>query len=128
MRAMVLAASLLALVLPAGVKAAGFRLPSGNIACGLVVNTLRCDILSGLRPEPRSTCELDWTGLTLSAGGRARPTCAGDTVVDPSAPVLAYGGSWRRAGITCLATRSALVCTNGRGHGFLLAREGWRLL
>jgi len=127
-RRVVLATSLLALVLPGGANAAGFRTPSGNIACGLFGSVLRCDILSGLRPEPRGACELDWTGLTLTAGGRARPTCAGDTVFDPRASILGYGKSWKRAGFTCLTTRSALVCTNRRGNGFLLAREGWRLL
>ena len=42
-----------------------FRPPSGNIACGYYRPTLRCDVLSGLVPEPRGACELDWTGVSV---------------------------------------------------------------
>jgi hypothetical protein len=106
-----------------------FRMPSGNIGCAFVARgaSLRCDILSGLRPEPRGRCELDWTGLNVAATGRARPTCAGDTAVDRRAPVLRYGRSWRRGGVTCLSRTIGLRCRNRAGHGFFLSRERWRL-
>ena len=105
---------------------ATFRMPSGNIGCGQFAGSLRCDILSGLRPRPTGGCELDWTGLSLEARGRARPTCAGDTVYDPRAPVLLYGRTWRRGGITCFARRTGLRCSNRTRRGFVLARERWR--
>jgi hypothetical protein len=40
-----------------------FRTPTKNIACGYVTGlgapaSLRCDIRSGLRPEPKRACEL----------------------------------------------------------------------
>jgi hypothetical protein len=58
-----------------------FILPSGNIACNLWENnSLRCDIRNGLNPLPKSTCALDWTGISLGKSQKARPTCAGDTV------------------------------------------------
>ena len=103
-----------------------FRTPSGNIGCGHYAGWLRCDVLSGLRPEPTSACELDWTGVSLAATGRARPTCAGDTVYDRRAPILRYGATWRRGGITCVSRRAGLRCSNGARHGFVLARERWR--
>jgi hypothetical protein len=113
----------------------GFRMPSRNIGCLFEPpipgsggkGVLRCDILSGLKPEPRRRCELDWTGVAVNAIGRASPTCAGDTAFDRRTPILRYGTTWRRAGIVCRSRRTGLRCTNGRGHGFVLARERWRV-
>ena len=106
-----------------------FRTPSGNIGCVYVARgrTLRCDILSGLRPQPRGRCELDWTGLTIASTGRARPQCAGDTAVDRRSPVVRYGRTWRRGGLTCLSTTSGLRCRNLSGRGFFLSRARWRI-
>ena len=112
----------------------GFRMPSRNIGCLLEPplpgsggkGVLRCDILSGLRPEPRGRCELDWTGISLGVSGRATPTCAGDTAYDRRTPILRYGTTWKRAGIVCRSRRTGLRCTNRIGHRFVLARERWR--
>lgn len=110
-----------------------FRTPSKNIACVYVPRAgsnsamLRCDILSGLRPEPRARCQLDWTGVWMAPRGRARPTCAGDTANNLRARVLRYGQTWRRGGFTCFSSTSGLRCTNRARHGFLLSRSGWRI-
>ena len=116
-------------------EAAGsaFVLPSRNIAClylqaarSIGPASLRCDILSGLRPEPRRRCELDWTGVAMRARTRAAAQCAGDTVYDRRAPVLRYGRSWRRGAFRCVSRRSGLTCRNAADHGFFLARTRWR--
>ena len=122
-----IAAALAALV--AGPPFETFRMPSGNIGCTYqrTPAALRCDILSGLRPEPRRRCELDWTGITLTATGGARAQCAGDTAYDNRAPVLRYGHAWRRGAITCRSARDGLRCVNRRGHGFFLSRQRWRV-
>ena len=110
----------------------GFRMPSRNIACAVepalagAKPVLRCDVLSGLRPAPRRACELDWTGLSIGATGRATPTCAGDTVADPRMPILRYGRTWHRGAFTCTSRRTGVTCRNRAGHGFVLARERWR--
>ena len=104
---------------------ARFQMPSHNIGCGVDSGALRCDILSGLNPEPSKSCELDWTGIVLDAERAAQPECAGDTVFDASTPVLAYGESWAREGINCLSTRAGLDCETPAGHGFHLARQAW---
>jgi hypothetical protein len=101
-----------------------FIMPSRNIGCGFF-EALRCDILSGLNPTPTGDCELDWTGLTIEPEGNAAPQCAGDTVFDPQAPVLEYGQTRSRAGITCASRQTGLRCTNTVGHGFALARASW---
>jgi hypothetical protein len=106
-----------------------FHLPSGNIGCVYAAQgaSLRCDILSGLRPEPRGRCELDWTGLTLGASGRAHPQCAGDTAVDRRSRILGYGRTWRRNGIVCRSATTGLTCRNRSGRGFFLSRARWRV-
>jgi hypothetical protein len=102
-----------------------FQMPSKNIGCGFDSGVLRCDILSGLQPEPSEPCELDWTGIVLEADGAASPQCAGDTIYEGSAPVLAYGETWSREGISCASTRSGLDCQSAARHGFELARAAW---
>jgi Family of unknown function (DUF6636) len=129
----------LVVIVVVGVAAAGvsqaresvivtFRMPSNNIACGYFTGfgpvSLRCDILSGMKPRPRGSCELDWTGLSMGLGS-ARPTCAGDTVFDRRAPVLRYGSVWKRGPFTCVSLLIGLSCTNRTGHGFFLSKERW---
>ncbi len=99
-----------------------FRMPSGNVGCRLFGEVLRCDILSGVTPEPAGSCELDWAGFTLDRTGPAEPACAGDSVYAAAAPVLAFGRVWARAGVFCEARKSGLHCFNAAGHGFVLAR------
>ncbi len=100
-------------------------MPSGNIACVVGGGVLRCDLLSGLRPAPAETCELDWVGVVIPTEGSSGPNCAGDTAFDPSAPVLEYGKTWRRAGFECESSESGLRCTNESGNTFLLSRDVW---
>jgi Family of unknown function (DUF6636) len=103
-----------------------FRMPSRNVAClySTSPTELRCDILSGLKPKPRGrTCELDWTGFFMRPTGQAAPNCAGDTVYNQRAPIVAYGRKWRRGGFVCYSRRTGLRCQNRTGHGFVLARE-----
>jgi hypothetical protein len=102
-----------------------FQLPSGNIGCLLAARLLRCDIGSGLDPEPVASCELDWVGLTIGRTGAAAPNCAGDTIFDTGAPPLAYGSSWARGGIACESRRTGLRCSNRQGHELRLARGSW---
>jgi len=107
-----------------------FRMPSKNIACGVLTGfgptVLRCDIFSGLKPRPAARCELDWVGVSM-AKKAATPTCAGDTVSDPKAPVLAYGSVWKHGIFTCLSSWAGLSCANAAGHGFFLSRERWQV-
>ncbi|HEY7873756.1 MAG TPA: DUF6636 domain-containing protein [Actinomycetota bacterium] len=109
----------------AALRTKKFKMPSGNIGCLLARGTLRCDILSGLEPEPKRDCELDWTGLAVAADGKARPVCAGDTVMDRDARTLEYGAKWKRKGIVCRSRRSGLRCHNRKNNGFFLSRDSW---
>jgi hypothetical protein len=102
-----------------------FQTPSRNIGCLFARRQLRCDILSGLAPEPAEDCEFDWVGVEMGVTGEAGPNCGSDTVFDSGAPTLAYGSTWARRGIQCESRRSGLSCTNRAGHGFTLARGSW---
>jgi hypothetical protein len=130
-RLAVVAALLLALAAPASAAAVliQFRTPSANIGCGYSSGpgrpSLRCDILSGLKPRPAKPrgCELDWGfGYALSPTGSAQTVCAGDTTVDRRARVLRYGQKWSRSGFTCVSRLAGLRCANRSGHGFFLSR------
>ena len=106
-------------------KTPTFQMPSKNIGCGTSEGVLVCDILSGLKPDPKRKCELDWTGMEMERLGPSQPRCAGDTAYVQSAPVLQYGSTWRRDGFTCVSQQNGLQCRNQENHGFLLARNAW---
>ncbi|MDA9507371.1 hypothetical protein XI09_22610 [Bradyrhizobium sp. CCBAU 11386] len=135
-RAVILASTLLALI-GAGAASAqdrpiGFLTPSKNIACQFFADNgqtndkavLRCDIMNmEARPRRPADCELDYGhAFEMSAKGSAGRICAGDTVMDPSLPVLAYGEVWQRAGFTCRSEQAGLTCFNAMQRGFTLAR------
>ncbi len=112
---------------PAIVSSSTFQMPSRNVGCALSGKLLRCDIRSGLKPEPKRPCELDWVGLALPPDGSAEANCAGDTVYDPGAPTLAYGEMWHGASFWCESQPSGLLCVNPRSErgSFFLSRERW---
>jgi hypothetical protein len=110
-----------------------FRVPSSNIGCAYSNEpgtgggpTLRCDILSGLKPKPKRPpgCNLDWTfGYQMHPTGKSLRVCAGDTTVDRQANVVRYGRRWRAGGFNCLSRKIGLRCVNRSGHGFFLSRK-----
>ncbi|MDN4986882.1 hypothetical protein KUL72_04885 [Bradyrhizobium arachidis] len=106
----------------------GFQTPSKNIGCQFYTDNgqgmLRCNITNmDARPRRPADCELDYGhAFEMSAKGAAGRICAGDTVMDPSLPVLAYGEVWQRAGFTCRSEQTGLTCFNAMQHGFSLAR------
>jgi hypothetical protein len=113
-----------------------FKLPSGNIGCGYAkfegeTASLRCEIVSGLRPLPPKPrrCDGDWgRAVGMAPTGSASRYCITDTVMNPGAPVLAYGRTWSRGGFVCRSRTDGLTCTNRSGHGWFLSRARSRLL
>ena len=105
-----------------------FHTPSGNLGCTYVSDpdfggpSLRCDVLSGLKPAPKRRCSLDLTGFSMRPTGNASLVCAGDTAVDRRSPTLRYGMRWSRGGFTCASRKAGLRCANRSGHGFFLSR------
>jgi len=109
-------------------KPVGFLTPSKNIVCQFYTDNgqsvLRCDIMSmDARPRRPADCDLDYGhAFAMNAKSAAARICAGDTVMDASLPVLAYGEIWQRAGFTCRSEQTGLTCFNAMQHGFSLAR------
>jgi len=139
----ILMAMMMVLLAPAGARAAAttaattltaFQTPSKHIACmysrgGGQPAELRCDV-AGVRTPPKrpASCALDYgTAFGLKATGRATRLCVGDTVLDPKAPVLAYGRTRHYGPFTCTAKTSGLRCTTRAGHGFALSRQTQKL-
>ncbi len=113
----------------------GFTSPSGNLGClfddyrGAHV---RCDRLQMDRvPAGKpADCDFDWGhSVELSTTGPGSLACTSDTVMGipgetDGSRVLPYGDAVRYRGIACLSTERGLLCVNGDGHGFTLARRG----
>jgi len=108
-----------------------FQSPSGNIACLMSAKSVRCDIADKQWSAPRPAgCpkQLDYgQGLTLDATGAATVVCAGDTVLNPEAPVLEYGSISQVGSIRCDSEESGIDCENGAGGEFSLSREEYEL-
>ena len=107
-----------------------FRMPSGNIYCAYehydsAPIGLRCDIRTGVKPLPPKPkyCDVDWgVGFVMSRRGPAQILCAGDTVADPKAPVLAYGTTRRFGVFSCSSSTAGLRCVNTTGDGFFMSK------
>ena len=104
-----------------------FKTPSGNIACTSISDVgIRCDIASGLRP-PR-TCSLGyWASIQMNGRRAARPACINDSALGSPMPVLPYGRRFRNGIVGCVVRPDGLRCTSIYGHGFFLARAGFRV-
>jgi hypothetical protein len=111
------------------VRLEAFQTPSGNIGCMMDATGARCEIRRrSWSPPPRpADCPLDWgRSMHVQASGRAGFVCAGDTVLDPAAPVLPYGVASQLGPMSCASQRDGMYCSNGDAHGFTIARQGYR--
>jgi len=107
-----------------------FHTPGGNIGCGLLTGgregSARCDIRrrSWKAPPKPHSCPVDYgNGLVVGNRGKAKFTCAGDTILGQGG-VLRVGGVARLGRFRCKSLRGAVRCVNRRtGHGFKLSRK-----
>ncbi|HWI22147.1 MAG TPA: DUF6636 domain-containing protein [Baekduia sp.] len=109
-----------------------FRSPSGNIACIGIDAEVRCDVRAKTwSPPPRpADCQLDYgQGLSITAGDEPRIVCAGDTTLNPNAPVLAYGEANKTGLITCKSAQAGITCIDDEtGRGFFISRDSYKLI
>jgi hypothetical protein len=107
---------------------AAFQSPSNNIACQFFNDgkrsALRCDIANMMTNPPRpADCDLEWgQAFELTAQDGGTRICYGDTIIDKTLPVLAYGEVWQRGGFTCKSEQTGITCFNADRHGFALSR------
>ena len=115
---------------PPDVALTTFKTPSGNIGCVLSPQGVRCDIGQfSYTPTPKpANCQLDWgAAMEIPPQGPGNFICHGDTVMDSSASVVAYGARARQGSIVCDSEEAGVTCTNeGSGHGFFLSRNSYR--
>lgn len=113
-------------------EATGFASPSGNIACYVQPQSVRCDIAESAWdpttiPNRPADCQGVW-GDAMEVSGTSRPdfVCHGDTVFG-TGPVLDYGRSLRVGDITCTSRQTGVECQAGAGgHGFSMSRTSYR--
>ncbi|MHA0286878.1 DUF6636 domain-containing protein [Mycobacterium sp. C3-094] len=108
-----------------------FSSPSGNIACMIVDDLLRCDIQTrDWSPPSRPADCPDMTGygqgISMRATGSASFVCAGDTTFGGGA-ALPYGQFQAGGGMSCRSEPSGMRCSNSDGHGFTLSRQAYTL-
>jgi hypothetical protein len=115
----------------------GIQTPSHNIFCmaspameGQPTPELRCDIrqMTTRPPRPPANCPESWgDAFFIDPTGPGKLMCHGDTVTNPSYPVLAYGRTWSVYGFACLSQTTGLTCRNAQGHGFSISREAQKV-
>jgi hypothetical protein len=131
----VLGPVLLSLAIASSTSITTFQTPSHGIACayasasGEAAVSLRCDVADVVSPPKRpKSCELDYgSAFGLSATGRAKRLCAGDTVLNPKAKVLAYNKTRHLGPFTCTSRVTGLRCATKAHHGFVLSRRMQKL-
>jgi hypothetical protein len=129
--ALTFALSLAALLAATSGASAGlkqFQSPTHNIGCVMIAQAVRCDIRHHQWPTPPTppSCELDY-GQGVAVGKKDRPAsyvCAGDTALDPTAPVLDYGNRISNRNFRCASKTKGMRCVNKHTkHGFFLSVE-----
>lgn len=103
---------------------------SGNIHCGLLsysTDELVCSIGTTDFDVPKNCAGQPGTIVRWPAGGK--PTlsgCAGDTMLGVGRAALPYDTLAVGGGFGCVIRESGVRCQDATGHGFTLARAGYR--
>lgn len=108
----------------------GFISPTGNIACMIVMDLARCDIIDrDWSPPPRpADCEFDYGhGIEIIAGQSPTFVCAGDTAFGAE-DVLAYGDAITSGPLRCESAESGITCRDkDNGRGFTIGQQAYQL-
>ena len=110
-----------------------FETPSGRIGCAATTDptTLRCDTAFPTRfSRSGRTCEFGDFGqaFLVPPSGRAKPICAGDTVLSANdSRTIDYGSTWLLGPYTCVSRKSGLTCRNSEGHGVTLSLQAQKV-
>ncbi len=119
----------------AGQELSRFESPSGNLYCVLDSPYLppSCELAKGAIPDPAACPD---GGPSQSVGriefteAAPQPVCNTDTIREPGAPVLGYGGaaSWADTTVTCVLEELGVTCVNPPSmQGFFLARGRYQV-
>lgn len=108
-----------------------FYTPSGNIACALTPEWVRCDISkrswSPYVPKP-SSCRFDWgPSVGVQASGYGEFLCVSDSLFGGTYGELPYGNILERGDLYCISKEAGLLCSNQSGSGFRLSEQRVKL-
>jgi serine/threonine protein kinase len=114
-----------------GAGTARFVTPSGNIACAMSPEEVRCDVAerSWTLPAAPADCTEEFgAGAVVSGAEPGRLSCAEGTVAQRGLEVLEYGTAVRRDGVLCASRETGVRCEDERTrHGFQVARADYEL-
>ncbi len=103
--------------------------PSGNIECAVRDGQFACTIkeINGDLGEDRCPGERGFIVRLDATGSPQGSDCRGDFFDGITWPApTGYGSTATLGDVTCAVEETGLTCTNGGGHGFTLARSGYR--
>jgi hypothetical protein len=111
-----------------------FVSPSGNIACVIAPDTIRCDITESDWPRPPrpADCQNSYGHMVginpyVNPDGPAQFLCAGDSAHGSDIP-LAYGNTITAGPMQCDSAESGITCRNVvTRHGFSISRAAYQL-
>lgn len=113
-----------------GTGGALFRTPSGNIACRMDADEVRCDVTDRTWTVPArpADCAGAWaTGAVVRGSDEGTLSCV-DGELGAGAAVLGYGEAVRLGSTVCVSRPSGVRCENGATlHGFAVSRTSFDL-
>jgi hypothetical protein len=113
-----------------GTDGAQFRSPSGNIACRMDADEVRCDVTDRTWTVPArpADCAGAWaTGAVVRGSDEGALSCV-DAGLGSGAAVLRYGEAVRLGSTVCVSRSSGVRCENGATlHGFAVSRTSFDL-
>jgi hypothetical protein len=129
----VLAVAAVSGALASGASASkSFQSPSQNIGCLMTGKFVGCEIHEHSYPNPPKPhpCHGDYDGgvVGLETSHKAHVDCASGELIEPSAPVLAYGNRIDNHAFRCASKTKGMRCVNRQTrHGFFISRADLRL-
>lgn len=105
-----------------------FVTPSGNIACVIEPETVRCDVRQhDWSPPPKpADCDLDYGDSVALDRSGPRFGCHGDTLFGAQTTVP-YGTQLRQGSISCDVTEEGVTCRDAQTRqGFSVSRASYR--
>lgn len=134
--------ALLLATLSVHAESLSFKAPSGNINCIYSdydnKPEVRCDIMQftpSFKTVPPGTSNevIRCTPQKLNAfvitpnDSSGSAFCPTDAAIDGEQVVLAYGQTFKRAGLLCTSETTGMTCMNAAGHGFSLSRASQKV-
>lgn len=109
-----------------------FVSPSGNIACVMATDLVRCDIEERDWSPPTRPADCPsqtgfGQGIRVKVTGKPEFVCGGDSTFGADARTLQYGERDSSTAFLCTSETAGIRCENRDDHGFIISRESYEL-